>query len=422
MKHMIIKLLTRAGALLITNPTNIRYLTGFVGVDAGEREAYVLLTKDTLYLFTNSLYKEAAQQLSNPTNKPINKPMMFVEISKEKPIGKELARVLKRSHLAKPQGETLQGRDDKVRLEFEENDLTVAEYNKLKKELKGVILVPTQNRIEDMRMIKRPDEIESIRQAAKLTDQCFSFVLSKLKLGVAEGKVAWEIEKFFRERGAALAFSPIVAFGANSSQPHYQPTDNYSSSEGTQRTSREATLRKFSTSSNDTVLRSNDIVLLDFGAKWNGYCADMTRVVFIGKPKYEWKRAYWTVLKAQTEILQQMQACYHVTVHSSKHVYLSGAQLDQRAKTVIKKAGFPPFPHSLGHAVGLDIHEAPRLTIKKDPSTSSVQVPLKPNMVVTVEPAVYVEGQYGIRIEDLVLLRKDRIEILSKSPKEMTIL
>lgn len=173
-------------------------------------------------------------------------------------------------------------------------------------------------------------------------------------------------------------------------------------------------------------LRSNDIILLDFGARINGYCSDMTRVVFIGKPKDEWRRAYQTVLKAQISVIQRMQSCYHVPLHDSKFIKLSGAQLDRMAKKVIQKAGLPPYPHSLGHGVGLAIHEIPRLIARKDrilpKSQPRKDAILLSGMVFTVEPAVYVEGAYGIRIEDLILLKKDGIELLSQSPKEMIVL
>ena len=407
---MTLKLLQNLHALLVTNPTNIRYLTGFVGAAPEEREAYVLVTKSQGYLFTNALYRQEAIKLTqNPDSlKRLNllclKGLTFIEISREEPFAKKLKEVLDYARTTE--------------LGFEENDVTVAEYTKLKKELKGVTFVPTKNRIEELRMIKRSDEIANIKEAAKLTDQCFTFILSKLTPGVEEGEIVWEIESFFRKNDATLAFSPIVAFGKNSSQPHYQPSTVYSSSEESS-TSREV-------HRDSSRLRSNDIILLDFGARVNGYCADMTRVVFIGKPKDEWRRAYQTVLKAQISVIQRMQSCYHVPLHDSKFIKLSGAQLDRMAKKVIQKAGLPPYPHSLGHGVGLAIHEIPRLIARKDrilpKSQPRKDAILLSGMVFTVEPAVYVEGAYGIRIEDLILLKKDGIELLSQSPKEMIVL
>ena len=353
-------LLSNIDALLITNPTNIRYLTGFVGAAPEEREAYILLTPNQTFLFTNALYLEQAKK----TNATV------VEISRENSFAKKLA-------------EILTGPGPVKRLGFEENDLTVAEYKKLKTELKGVTLVATQGRVEELRILKREDEIKNIRRAAKLTDQCFDVILSKIKPGVTEGEIAWEIEAFIRARGAQLAFSPIVAFGINSSQPHYQPAESYK-------------------------LKADSLVLIDFGIKVNGYCSDMTRMVFVGKPKDEWKRAYETVLEAQQAALNY----FHL---EGVKAHLPGGKADLIARDVIEKAGFPAYPHSLGHGVGLDIHEAPRLTINKD-------VILKPGMVVTVEPAIYKEGSYGVRIEDLVLLKKDGIEVFTNTPKKRVIL
>lgn len=362
-------------ALLITNPTNIRYLTGFVGAAPEEREAYMLLTRSQAYLFTNPLYRQEAKNLTSfkRLNLLGTKGLTFIETSHEHPFAKKLADILKRLNPAK-QSLTLKN----FRLGFEENDLTVAEYEKLKKELNEINLVPTQRRIEKLRMIKRKDEIENIRTAAKLTDQCFDFILKKIKPGVSENKIALEIESFIKTRGAQLAFSPIVAFGKNTSQPHYRTSD--------------------------VRLRTQDIILLDFGARVNGYCSDMTRVVFVRKPKDEWRRAYETILTAQQTALEYLTGPGPVTP--------SGRAADRLARGVIRKAGFPTYPHSLGHGVGFDIHETPRLTIKKDQE-------LKATMVVTVEPGIYIEGEYGVRIEDLVLLKRDTIEILSQSSKSI---
>ncbi|KKW10688.1 MAG: peptidase M24, Xaa-Pro aminopeptidase [Microgenomates group bacterium GW2011_GWC1_49_7] len=336
-------------ALFITNPTNIRYLTGFVGVE--DRDAYCLVTQNQFYFFTSSLYLESAKKLR----------AKVLEISRENPIAKEIARLCEELKIKK--------------LGFEEANLTVAEYNKLK----GLHLVPTNNRIEQLRMIKRADEIAHIRLAANLTDQCFKFITRRIRPGVTESRLALEIEGFLRSRGADLAFSPIVAFNEHSFQPHYHE-------------------RSYDP------LRRGSLILLDFGAKINGYCADMTRVVFVGKPKDGWVRAYNTVLQAQNKALGLLRDGVR-----------SGATLDAAAKEVIAEANLPPYPHSLGHNVGLDVHEGPRLSVKKDEK-------LLPGMVFSVEPAVYIEGTYGIRIEDLVRLTDKGIEILSTSPKEMIIL
>jgi Xaa-Pro aminopeptidase len=342
--------------IFITNPTNIRYLTGFVGVAPEEREAYVLETPTTTYLFTNALYVEDARSLPNVT---------VVQISRENPISKELERITS---------------EQKIReLGFEDTNLTVAELANLKVVLTTVKLIPTRNQIENRRMVKRKDEIEHIKLAAKITDQCFSFILKRIRPGITESRLAWEIESFFKVRAGGNAFSPIVAFNEHSSQPHYMSHGN-------------------------NPLRNNSLILLDFGARVSGYCADMTRVVFLGTPKPEWAKAYEVILAANEKVIAMLN-------NGERH----GATLDAAAKEIIAEADLPPYPHSLGHAVGLDIHEAPRL------STHADEI-LKSDMAVTIEPGVYIEGQYGIRIEDLVILKQKSIEIVSKSPKNLMVI
>lgn len=317
--------------LLVTNPTNIRYLTGFVGVD--KRDAYLLLANNKKTLFTTRLYNGIPLE--------------------------QLPTIIKKEKIKK--------------LAFEETDLTVAEYEKFKKDLRGVTLVPAKNRIEDMRMIKREDEIKNIRLAANITDQCFKFITHRIRPGITESRLAWQIETSFRKQNAESAFSPIVAFNEHTSMPHYLTRPGLSG------------------------LQGRALVLLDFGARVNGYCADMTRVVFLGTPKPEWVKTYNIVLAANEKALSLL-----------KKGQRNGRVLDKEAKP-------SSCPHSLGHSVGLDIHESPRLTIKK-PAI------LKPGMVVTIEPGIYIEGAYGIRIEDLVLLKESGIEVLSKSKKNMIIL
>jgi Xaa-Pro aminopeptidase len=252
----------------------------------------------------------------------------------------------------------------------------VAEYNKFSKLM---TLIPSKNLIEKKRQIKKPEEIANIKLAVKLTDECFKFITKRIRPGITESRLALEIEGFIRARGGELAFTPIVAFNEHSSQPHYL-TRSYNP------------------------LRSGSLILLDFGARVNGYCADMTRVIFIGKPRPEWVVTYKAVLKAQEKAMDLLREGVR-----------NGATLDVAAKEVIAEENLPPYAHSLGHNVGLDIHEGPRLSDKKSET-------LLPGMVFSVEPGCYREGQYGIRIEDLVRLTSTGIEILSKSPKGLTTL
>lgn len=345
--------LKNSDALLVTNPVNIRYLTGFVGVAPEERESYVLRTEDTTYLFTNALYVEHAKTL---------KDVIVIPISRENPLSRELHALTTKRKIHK--------------LGFEDDNLTVAEYTKLKETLTGITLVPTRNHIETERMIKRKDEIEHIRLAANITDLCFRYITKRIRPGITEARLAWEIESYFKVKAGDNAFSPIVAFNEHSSQPHYESHGN-------------------------SPLRKGSLILLDFGAKVRGYCADMTRVVFLGTPKPEWVKAYETVLAANEQAIDLLK-------NDVRH----GATLDAAAKEIIAEADYPVYPHSLGHAVGLAIHETPRLSVTKDAE-------LKPGMAITIEPGIYIEGSYGIRIEDLVLIKNNDIELLSRSDKQL---
>ena len=343
-------------ALLVTDPTNIRYLTGFIGAAPEEREAYVLVTPNQTYLFTNALYIEQAKKL-------FKKPVV-IQISRENPLSKELATLCTKLHI-----------ND---IGFEDVNLTVAELTKLKQVLSDITLTPMRNSIEKKREIKSTTEIEFIRKASHITDECFTHILSKLKPGVTEAEIAWEMQTFFRKNDATDAFSPIVAYNSNASMPHYMP--------------------------GSVQLTPNSLILMDYGARYRGYCSDMTRVVFLGKPKDEWVKGYAAVLEAQS-----------VALNALEHNERSGKVLDELSQSILKKHNLPAYPHSLGHALGLDIHESPRLSRTQDSS-------LKPNMVITIEPGVYIENSYGVRIEDTVLIGEDSIEILTQSPKEITVL
>jgi len=357
--------------LLITSPVNIRYLTGFVGAAPEEHEAYVLLTRNKLFLFTNSLYIERAKQLNQGICPMSNDkcPIKVVQISRDKPLPKILAEILTRENITE--------------LEFEENHLTVSEFNELTKTLKHIRLIPISDRIEKRRRFKKGHEVEAIKKAASMTDQCFSELVKMIKIGITETELAWRIESFFRNNGAGSSFSPIVAFGSHASQPHYIPA-------------------------NHSKLTTNSQILLDFGAEVDGYKSDMTRVVYFGTSMPSaLQSAYSAVLSANEKALD------HLKINSPKE--FSGAFLDTLAKDEITHAGLPPYSHSLGHSVGLAIHESPRLTIKKDEVIS-------PGMVFTIEPGVYIEGQFGIRIEDLVYLSDNGIEILSQSDKKLLVI
>ena len=346
-------------AHLVTNPTNIYYLSGFSGVNPEEREAYLLHTEKSRYLFTHAMYLNQARSAALKTNTEI------VELRHDRPLIAGLRHILETEKISS--------------LGFDEANLTVAEYAGLKNALDGVRLIGEHGRVEKLREIKTEEERAHIQHAAAVTDAGFAYIRRRIRPGVTEAKLAWELEGFLRYKAGAIAFAPIVAFNEHSALPHYNERGNLP-------------------------LRSGSLILLDFGARVNGYCADMTRVVFLGTPNDDWVKAYQATLDANRKALSLL-------VDGERN----GATLDAAAKEVLAEAGFPPYPHSLGHAVGLDIHESPRLSTTKEAQ-------LKPGMAITIEPGIYIPNEFGIRIEDLVFLSPKKVDVLSKSPTDLLVI
>ena len=355
--------------IFITNATNIRYLTGFFGVE--NRDAYLLILESNAYLFVSGLYENEAKNISLPTSLlqkhfPQITTLKICILSANNRIAKQLASICHKEEI-----DTLL---------YESDSLTVAEYTAFKNVLSPITLSQSRDIIENLRTKKFANEVASITTAANLTDAAFTFIQTKVIKGITEGELAWEIESFFKHAGAQLAFTPIVAFGKNSALPHYSPTGL------------------------GATLSDTDIILLDFGARVNGYCADMTRMLFVGEPKKEWLDAYRAVLAANERAIGLLAKGER-----------NGSAIDNLARDIVTNAKLPDYPHSLGHAVGLDIHEAPRLSIYQETT-------LLPRMAITIEPATYIPDEFGIRIEDLVYIKETGIDVLSKSTKDVIIL
>ena len=191
---------------------------------------------------------------------------------------------------------------------------------------------------------------------------------------------------FIKKKGSDPSFSSIVAFGKNSSIPHHKTSDER--------------------------LKINSIVLLDFGVKLNNYCSDMTRTVFFGKADDKFKKIFNTVLKSQNEAISRITKYYNNTYHYSQKGDLKTREIDKIARSYIISQGFPDILHSLGHGIGIEVHEQPRLS----PKSKDL---LKPGMVFSIEPGIYIPGYGGVRIEDLVVLEKSGPRLLTHSPKEI---
>lgn len=228
-------------------------------------------------------------------------------------------------------------------------------------------------------MIKKPEEILSILKAEALGDRCFEHILGFIRAGMSERQVAAEIERTLFALGAeALAFDTICVSGENSARPHGIPSDR--------------------------IIEEGDLLTMDFGAVFEGFCGDMTRTIGIGNLSEEQKNVYDTVLNAQ---LAGLAACKNG---------VSCAAVDSAARDMIDAAGYGEyFIHTTGHGVGREVHEAPRLA-KDSPDT------LLADMAVTVEPGIYIPGRFGVRIEDLAIITDFGIINATKSVKELVII
>ena len=332
--------------MIITNPINVKYLTG---IDA---EGILLLTRKENIYITDKRYTEYVNSVLTPFDE------IVVDDVK---------------NIQKDEYENFFMFCENVG--FEENFVTYAKYKEYMSKYK-VTLVEAENLINQIRCIKDEKEIENIKEACKITDKCFEMLLTYIKPGMTEKQIARRIDRFFSDNAEGNSFDTIVASGENSSKPHATPSDR--------------------------IICSNDIITIDMGCKVNGYCSDMTRTIFVGKPTSEQKMIYDLVLKNQKVALDCIK---------------EGANLKniiQSVESDFKLNGYELI-HGLGHGVGLEIHETPFFRSNKD-------LFLKENMVVTDEPGIYIAGNFGIRIEDTVLVTKQKGEVLTESSKECIII
>jgi len=360
------RLLTKnkVDALLISSSHNIGYLTGFFGFSKTEREGYVLVTKKHVYFFASGLNSQAVEKhIAAMQDTTIS----LVEISPRTPLTKHILATIITKEKIKNFG-------------FEKYHLSFAEFERLKKDL-TTHLVPTGFLIEELRMNKTDSEISAIQKACALGDKAFTHALGKIKNGITENELAFEIEFFIRKAGAQLSFPSIVAFGFHASVPHHVTSNQR--------------------------LKTNSWILLDFGVQIDNYCSDMTRTVFFGKATTEQKRMYHTVLEAQRRSFEQLS---NETMQQSGNKPIKAADIDNIARSYIVSQCFPTIPHSVGHGIGLEVHEPPRISLK-------ITDILTENMVFSLEPGIYLPKAGGVRIEDLVVLRKKGPEFLTKAKR-----
>lgn len=343
--------INKLDAILISSVPNIIYLTNYRGFSSVEREAYLLLTKNKNYLITDSRYSEAVKVLVPHFS--------LLEITHTTPL-RDLIKQLIKKHRLKTVG-------------FEHTNLTVAEYKSFRKffKLKAVLL-------SGVRVQKTTEEISAIQNACKLADLAFLQILKHIRAGVTEKELAHILETFVRKEGHEMSFETIVAFGQNAATPHHQTSN--------------------------TKLKRNNFVLLDFGVRFNHYCSDMTRTVFFGSANAEQRRMYETVLESQRLAIEQLN---NLTMKKRK---ITGKQIDAIARSYIIDNKYPTIPHSLGHGIGIEVHEPPFLSPKSFAT-------LEKDMVFSMEPGIYTSGFGGVRIEDLVVMERSGPRILTQAPK-----
>ena len=261
---------------------------------------------------------------------------------------------------------------------FESGAMTVDAHLRYSKEL-PCTLVPAQKLLDGLRASKDPQELEAMRQAQRITDQAFGEILNFIRPGRTEREIAARlVYELLRLGGEKMAFDPIVAAGANGSKPHAQPGDQ--------------------------AVAPGMFLTMDFGCVWEGYCSDMTRTVCVGQPTEEMERVYQTVLDAQKAGIAAARAG------------VTGKSVDAAARQVMEEAGYEEyFSHSLGHSLGLEIHESPNLSYTNEK-------PLPVGAVTSVEPGIYLPGRFGVRIEDVVALGEAGCENLTRSPKNLIVL
>jgi len=328
----------RLGCLLITSCANVTYISGFLGDDS-----WAVITDKQVYLLTDNRYTEQARKQCR--NCKI--------IERKGPMAAAAAEILLK-HKGK--------KDIAV-----ESSITIGQLQQIKKHLKKPLKNVT-GLVESLRRTKDDTEIKNIKTAVKLAHKALKNILPKIKPSITESELAGYIDLQIRKLGSQNSFQTIVAFGENAAEPHHISTN-----------------RK---------LRKNDSVLIDFGAKANGYCSDLTRCFTVGKINAEYAKAYQAVEHAQKAAIEKIKDGADIR------------QVDQAARDIIRKYGFKPHGHGTGHGLGLEVHEQPAVA-------SSVKDKLKAGDVITIEPAIYISGKFGIRLEEDVLVTKTGCKVLS---------
>jgi Xaa-Pro aminopeptidase len=344
------KLITEKGldSLLVSQPDNLRYLSGFTG------SGWLLISGRDAVLALDFLYLEQAKGESPDL---------------------EIIQIKQELHNWLPGLVFDLGWH---KLGFEANLISYDSYQKLSEAIRAkqvnLELVPTTGIVEQLRSTKEPEELILITKAVELADAALEQAKAIIRPGVTEKEAAWEIEKNLRQKGSeGVPFEIIVASGPNSALPHARPTEK--------------------------TICSGEPVLIDIGARIDGYCSDLSRTLFLGRANKTFQRIYGIVHQAQAIAIERVRS------------EMAASQAEQLSRSVIEQAGYgDAFGHGLGHGVGLAVHEFPRIGL-------SSSDPLVDGMVFTIEPGIYLAGQGGVRIEDMVVLENGKARVLTKATK-----
>ncbi len=334
-------------AILVNQPETRRYLSGFTG-SAG----VLIISQNAAILATDFRYYEQVRRQAPDF---------------------ELAEVGREFTQKMPE---LLARIGARRTGFESHIVPVAQHAEWCEAAPDVEWVPVTDVVESLRAIKDPGEIEVIRAAVALADEALAELVSRLRPGVTEREVAWELEVTLRTHGAdGVAFEPIVSGGPNSALPHLRPTDR--------------------------PIRAGEPIIVDMGALVGGYRSDVTRTLYLGQPDERFREIYDLVLRAQLAAERGLKPG------------MTGLEVDALARSVIAAAGYgDQFGHPLGHGVGLAVHEKPAVSARARDA-------VEPGNVATVEPGIYLAGWGGVRIEDMVRVTADGAEVLTGAPKDL---
>ncbi|HJP82305.1 MAG TPA: Xaa-Pro peptidase family protein [Fimbriimonadaceae bacterium] len=338
-------------AMLVSDIASVKWVTGFTG-----SFGYVIVTASDALFMTDSRYAiQVGEQVKEMPNAWFQSPVTLDDF---------LAEQVSNLGITK--------------LGFEATSVTFANFDRWRGKLGAVELVPAPDFISKLRMVKSAAEVDAIRRACGVADACFAHVQRMIQPGVSEWDISLDIEFFIRRSGYELAFEPIVVSGERSARPHGRASEKK--------------------------LEAGDFVTMDFGAKVDGYCSDITRTVVVAEATDRHREIYAQVLRAEQSAIQMMRPG------------VKASEVDALARTILDEIGLAQyFGHGLGHGLGSLVHDSGRM------NATSADV-LEPGQVWTVEPGVYIPGFGGVRIEDDVVVTSDGVEVLTHSDRSLLVL